>query len=112
MYRIGAWLSLIGGGIAVASVISGFLTIGGDAAYQGRVAFGAAALALGAFAGIAGFLLSARPALAGIVIIVAGILGYLATLPWYINTLYIAALPFWIIGGAFLLFGGFAARRA
>ncbi len=111
MYRIGAWLSLIGGGIAVASVISGFLTIGSDPAYQGRIAFGAAALILGAFAGIAGFL-RMRPAMAGIVIIVAGILGYLATLPWYINTLYIAALPLWIVGGAFLLFGGFVARRA
>lgn len=111
MYRIGAWLSLIGGGIAVASVISGFLAIGGDPAYQGRAAFGAAALALGAFAGIAGFL-RMRPALASIAIIAAGILGFLATLPWYINTYYIAALPFWIIGGAFLLFGGFTARRA
>jgi len=66
MYRIGAWLSLIGGGVAVASVV----------------------------------------------IIVAGILGFAATLPWYINTFYVAALPLWIVGAALLLFGGFSARRA
>ena len=53
-----------------------------------------------------------RPALASVVIIVAGILGFAATLPWYINTFYVAALPLWIIGAAFLLFGGFSARRA
>lgn len=112
MYRIGAWLSLIGGGVAVASVVRGFLEIGSDPNYQGRLAFGVAALLLGALAGIAAFLPGMRPAMASVVIIVAGILGFAATLPWYINTFYVAALPLWIIGAAFLLFGGFSARRA
>jgi len=112
MYRIGAWLSLIGCGVAVASVVRGFLEIGGDPAYQGRLAFGVAALLLGALAGIAAFLPGMRPAMASVVIIVAGILGFAATLPWYINTFYVAALPLWIVGAALLLFGGFSARRA
>ncbi|MGH2504213.1 MAG: hypothetical protein ACRDID_17030 [Ktedonobacterales bacterium] len=112
MGRIGAWLSLIGGGVAVASVVSGFLTIGGDPQYQGRLAFGVAALLLGAVAGIAGFLPGLRPAMAGALIVVAGVLGFAATLPWYINTYYFVALPLWIIGAELLLVGGFSARRA
>jgi uncharacterized membrane protein HdeD (DUF308 family) len=42
---------------------------------------------------------------------VAGIFGFLATLPWYINTFYVAALPLWLIGAALVLFGAFSPRR-
>jgi hypothetical protein len=112
MRRIGAILGLIGGVVAVVCVISGFAAIGADPLYQSRAGFGVAALALGGVAGISGFLPRLHPTAAGALMLVAGILGFLATLPWYINTYYVAALPLWLIGAALVLAGGFSLRRA
>jgi hypothetical protein len=112
MYRIGAFLGLVGGALAVVCVVSGFMDIGADPLYQSRMGFGVAALALGIIAGISGFLPRLHPAAASVLMFVAGTLGFLATLPWYINTFYIAALPLWIVGAALMLAAGFAPRRA
>ena len=112
MRRIGAFLGLLGGVVAVVSVANGFAAIGDDPLYQSRSAFGVAALALGVLAGIVGFWPRISPAVAAALMVGAGLVGFLITLVWYINTLYVVALPFWIVGAALLLTQAFRLRRA
>lgn len=112
VYRVGAFLGLVGGALAVVCVVSGFMDIGADPLYQSRAGFGVAALALGIIAGVSGYLPRLHPAAASALMFVAGTLGFVATLPWYINTFYVAALPLWIIGAALMLAGAFSPRRA
>jgi hypothetical protein len=77
--------------------ISAFVMVGGDIAYSSRhwagwVAFGAALLT-----GAAAFLIFARPVAAGIIILVLTLIGVLSMNLFYINTLYLLAVPFWFV---------------
>ncbi len=112
MRGFGAILGLIGGVVAALSVMSGFVAIGTDPLYQSRAGFGIAALALGVIAGVSGLLPRLHPAAASVLMFVTGTLGFVATLAWYINTLYVAALPLWLVGAVLILVGGFSVRRA
>jgi hypothetical protein len=103
MQRIAALLGVLGGGVAVASLLAGFAVVGADPLYQPRWGFGAAALVLGIIGGISGFVPRLHPAAAGVLMFVAGTLGFLTTLVWYLNTWYLAALPLWLLGAVLLL---------
>ncbi|HZC07314.1 MAG TPA: hypothetical protein VE338_16895 [Ktedonobacterales bacterium] len=112
MLRIGALFGALGGIVAVVSIASGFVAIGADPLYQARAIFGILALALSVVAAVSGFLPRLHPAAAGALMLGTGTLGFLATLLWYINMFYVAALPLWLIGAALLVGGAFSARRA
>lgn len=110
MNRIGALIGVLGGIAAVVSVLSGFATIGADPLYEPRWGFGAAALGLGVVAGASGLIPRLHPAAAGVLMFVAGMLGFLSTLVWYLNTWYVAALPLWLLGALLLLLGALSVR--
>ena len=89
-------LALLGGGIGVANAIRALVAVGGDPAYGEHLLFGWAALILALLAGAAGFLARTRPGVAGLAILVSGVLGFVAINLYYINTFYVLALLFWL----------------
>ena len=92
-------LALLGGLVGVANAIWALVAVGGETAYAGRILFGWAALILALLAGAAGFLARTRPGVAGLVILVAGVLGFVAINLYYINTFYALALLLWLAAG-------------
>jgi hypothetical protein len=104
--RIAAALALAGAGIGVSSATAAFLAVGGDPAYQSRLAFGSAALILAALAGAAGLLAATRPSLSALGILLGGFLGAVAINLYYINTFYLLAVPLWVLAAALAAFGG------
>lgn len=112
MNRIGAFLGALGGIVAVLSVANGFVSVGADPVYRSRAFFAIVALVLGIIAAVSGFLPRTHPAVAAALMLAAGTLGFLATLPWYINTFYVMALPLWIIGAALLVAGSRSPKSA
>ncbi len=89
-------LALLGGVIGVANAIWALVAVGGDPAYSGRLLLGWAALILALLAGAAGFAARTRPSVAGLTILVSGVLGFVAINLYYINTFYALALLFWL----------------
>ena len=110
MNRLGALIGVLGGIAAVVSVLSGFAAIGADPLYEPRWGFGAAALVLGIVAGLSGLFPRLHAGAAAVVMFVAGVLGFLCTLVWYLNTWYVAALPLWLLGALLLLLGALSVR--
>jgi hypothetical protein len=96
-------LAAAGGIVGVVSVISGLVGEGGTAPYAERFAFAGLALVLAGVAGAAPWwpLLSSRAA--GLIAFPAGLVGFLATQLWFINTYYEFALPLWLIASAILI---------
>ena len=103
-------LALLGGLIGVANAIWALVAVGGEPAYAGRVLFGWAALLLALLAGAAGFLARTRPGLAGLISVVAGVLGFVAINLYYINTFYVLALLFWLAAGVVGLIAALSRR--
>jgi hypothetical protein len=105
--RIAPIVSAAGGVVGIVSVVSGLAGEGGTAPYAERFAFAGLALVLAAAAGAApGWRrLSARAA--GLIVFPAGLIGFLATQLWFINTYYVLALPLWLIASVALV----SARR-
>lgn len=112
MTRLGALIGLLGGIAAVVSVASGYAAIGADPLYEPRWGFGAAALLLGIIAGLSGLIPRLHAGAAGGIMFVAGVLGFLCTLVWYLNTWYVVALPLWLLGALLLLLGAISDRPA
>lgn len=110
MNRLGALFGVLGGIAAVVSVASGYAAIGADPLYESRWGFGAAALLLGVVAGVAGLFPRLHAGAVAAVMFTAGLLGFLCTLVWYINTWYIVALPLWLLGALLLLLGALSDR--
>lgn len=100
---IAKWLATAGGLIGVASVGSGLLGEGGTAPYAQRFVFAALALVFAIVAGAAPWWSRLSAPAAGFVVFPAGILGFLATQLWFINTYYVFALPVWLIASVLLL---------
>ena len=105
MNRLGALVGVLGGIAAVVSVASGFMAIGADPLYEPRWGFGIAALLLGVVAGISGLIPRLHAGAAAVLMFSAGVLGFLCTLVWYLNTWYVVALPLWLLGALVLLLG-------
>jgi hypothetical protein len=101
--RVAGIVAAAGGVVGVVSVISGLAGEGGAAPYAERFAFAGLALVLAAVAGAAPWWprLSARAA--GAIVFPAGLVGFLATQLWFINTYYEFALPLWLIASAILI---------
>lgn len=110
MIRLGALIGLLGGIAAVVSVASGYAAIGADPLYEPRWAFGAAALLLGVVAGLSGLIPRLHAGAAAVMMFVAGMLGFVCTLVWYLNTWYVVALPLWLLGALLLLLGALSDR--
>lgn len=110
MRRLGALIGLLGGIAAVVSVASGYAAVGADPLYESRWVFGVMALLLGIVAGLSGLIPRLHPGAAAAVMFVAGMLGFLCTLVWYLNTWYVAALPLWLLGALLLLLGALSER--
>ncbi|MDQ2888471.1 MAG: hypothetical protein M3Y39_20605 [Chloroflexota bacterium] len=85
-----------GGVIAIVSVVSALLTVGGNPVYQSRLWVAWLALALSLLAESAAILIARRPVAAAIVMFLSGALGFLCINLYYINTWYVLALPFWL----------------
>jgi hypothetical protein len=90
-------LGVAGGVIAIASVVSALLAVGGNPQYQSRLWVAWLALALSLLAGIAAILIVRRPVAASIVMSLSGLAGFLCINLYYINTWYVLALPIWLI---------------
>ena len=107
---IGKGLAALGGIIGAGSVIVGLLGEGGTAPYAARLAFAAVALVLALVAGSVPWWPRVSVRTAGIIMFPSGVVGFLATQLWFINTYYVAALPLWLIATVLLVAGG-AVRR-
>lgn len=111
MKRLGALIGVLGSIAAVVSVVIGYTAIGADPLYEPRWGFGAAALVLAVVAGLSGLIPRLHAGAAAVVMFVAGVLGFLCTLVWYLNTWYVAALPLWLLGALLLLLGTLSERQ-
>jgi hypothetical protein len=92
-----------GGVVGIVSVIAGLVGEGGTAPYGGRFVFAGLALVLAAIAGAAPWSPRLSPRAAGLIAFPAGLIGFLATQLWFINTYYEFALPLWLIASAVLI---------
>ncbi len=109
--RAPAILGALGGAVCAYSAAKALLEVGGQTAYAGRVAFGVVALLLGLVAMLAAPRVLARPRQAGLLMLVAGTLGFLTINVYYINTWYgVGWLLLLAAGGWALAARGGAAR--
>ncbi len=97
MKRSALVLGFAGGVIAIASVISALLTVGGNPQYQSRLSIAWLTLALSLLAAIAAIFIVRRPVAASIVMALSGLVGFFCINLYYINTWYILALPIWLV---------------
>lgn len=104
--RVALLVAILGGVIGVSSAIQALITVGNQPVYQNRAVFGWAALILALLATGAVGLGRTRPALAGALMIVDGLLGLGAILLFYINTWYALAVPCWILAAALMFTEG------
>ncbi len=93
-------LGLLGGVIGVTSAIAALVAVGGDRAYHARIGFGWLALATAIVATLGVLLIARRTKGATALVLLASSVGAAAIYGFYINTFYIAALPFWWLGAA------------
>jgi hypothetical protein len=107
--RVSLLIAILGGVIGVSSAIQALMTVGSQPGYEDRAVFGWAALILAITATGGAALSRTRPGVAGIVMVVDGLLGLGAMLLFYINTWYALAVPCWILAAALMFTEG---RRA
>lgn len=101
-----AWLpvpvALLGSSVGVSSVITAFIASAADrenaAAYAARAGFGWLALLCAAVAAGAGLLAVSHPRVAGVVLLLGGLVGGIAINLFYINTWYVGAVLLWWLG--------------
>jgi hypothetical protein len=96
-------LGVLGGIVGLVSAITAFVAVGGEAAYSARLWAGWAALLLALAATAAAVLISNRPTLASLAMLISGILGFVCINLFYINTFYVVAVPLWIVATALAL---------
>src|SRR5579883_789021 len=93
-------LGVAGGIIGLLSAVDAFIAVGSDPAYSYRLWAGWAALLLALVATVAAFFLLTRPTIAGIIMLICGIAGFVCMSLFYINTFYGLAVLLWIVGAA------------
>jgi len=86
--RAPAILGALGGAVGAYSAAKALLEVGGQAPYTSRLAFGVAAFLLALVATLAAPRVLARPRQAGLLMLLAGTLGFLAINLYYLNTWY------------------------
>ncbi|HEV2250618.1 MAG TPA: hypothetical protein VGT60_08935 [Candidatus Limnocylindria bacterium] len=96
-------LAALGGLIGAGSVVVGLAGDGGTAPYQSRLPFALAAFGLAAVAGAAPWWPRRSSRASGFIVFPAGVVGFLCTQLWFINTSYVAALPLWLLASLLLL---------
>jgi hypothetical protein len=102
-------MALLGAGLAIPSAIQALMLVGADPVYSTRIGMGIAALAFAFIAALSGLLALRRPGVAAILITVAMVGGAITINLFYINTLYVFAVPFWLLA-AFLALIAWIAR--
>ena len=93
---VASGLAIVGAAVAIYSAASAIAEVGRTPAYDARVGFGWAALALGGLAGAAGATPFRRPIAVALVIVVAGLLGCVAINLLFTNTWYLGAMLLWL----------------
>jgi hypothetical protein len=101
--RLARLMGVLGGTIGVYSATAELLAVGDTWPYETRVGFGVAALVLAVVAGASGVLVSGRPRACAAVMAFSGLLGAVAVNLFYINTAYVLAVPFWLLGATLAL---------
>lgn len=96
-------LGALGGIVGLVSAITAFVAVGGEAAYSARLWAGWAALLLALVATVAALLISNRPTVASLTMLISGIIGFVCINLFYINTFYVVAVPLWIVATALAL---------
>jgi hypothetical protein len=96
-------LGIAGGIIGLVSAISAFGAVGADPEYSTRLWAGWLALLLAVVAGVAGLFLSRRPAMASLTMLIAGFAGFACINLFYINTMFVLAVPLWIAAAVLAL---------
>jgi hypothetical protein len=104
--RVSLLVAILGGVIGVSSAIQALMTVGNQPVYQDRAVFGWAALMLAITATGSAALARTRPGMAGLVMVVDGLLGLGAMLLFYINTWYAVAVPCWILAAVLMFTKG------
>lgn len=94
-----AWLApalgALGGVAGVVSAVVGLVSYGGLPDYQSRIAFGVLALILAVVAGASALQTGKQPLVAGVAMLVSGLLGFVAINLFTINTFYAVAVVLW-----------------
>jgi hypothetical protein len=96
--RLALASGVAGGLIGVASAGVAMQAVSSDPVYAGRVGFGWAALLLAVVAAVGGLLAIRRPRAGGTLMLVSGLTGSVSISLFFINTVYLLALPLWLIG--------------
>lgn len=100
MKIIAVVLGVAGGIIGLLSAVDALITVGGEAAYSARLWAGWAALLLALVATAAALFLTTRPTIAGLIMLISGIAGFVCISLFYINTFYGLAVLLWLVGAA------------
>ena len=101
--QLGRVLAGAGTLVGVASIIHGMAGEGGTSPYRERIGLAILAGMLAAVAGAAPWLPRLPRWTLSLLVFPVGLLGFMATLPWYINTAYEGALPFWLLSSVLLV---------
>jgi hypothetical protein len=98
MRGIAIALGILASLIGVLSAMSALSGVGADPAYSARLWAGWASLILALLAGLAAIFMTTRPRAASLTMLISGILGFVCISLYYIDTLYMLAVPLWFIG--------------
>lgn len=101
--QLGRVLAGAGTIVGVASIIHGMAGEGGASPYRERIGLAILAGMLAAVAGAAPWLSRLPRWALSLLVFPVGLLGFMATLLWYINTAYTGALPFWLLSSVLLV---------
>jgi hypothetical protein len=101
--RLAIVMGVLGGSVGVYSATAGLVAVGATWPYVSRIGFGAAALVLAVLAAASGGFMIDRPRSAAAVMAFSGLLGAVAINLFYINTAYVLAVPFWLLGAMLAL---------
>lgn len=88
-------LGVLAGVAGVVSAVVALVSYGGLPDYQGRIAFGILALILAIVAGASALQTGKQPPVASMVMLVSGLLGFVAVNLFTINTFYAIAVILW-----------------
>ena len=98
MRGIAIVLGVLASVIGVLSAISALNSVGADPAYSYRIWAGWASLVLAILAGVAAILMTIRPCVASLTMLISGVIGFICINLYYIDTLYMLAIQVWLIG--------------
>lgn len=91
--RIAQVVGVCGGVVGAGSTLAALGAVGNQPVYAARATFGVLALALALGALVGALLVSSRPVTARVLLLGGSLLGFIAINLFYINTLYLLALP-------------------